>query len=169
MIYQFFEQRVLKVMKDATLPGDIVQAVMKIGYDDFYETVLRAEALAAYVKGEDKAAIKATFDNNGRATTISEKASGVEVNVELFTADEERDLYNAVVACFDQLPAFVENKDQASIIEEFASLNEVVETFFEKILVMDEDLAVRENRLSLVKMYANVLNSYFKLDEVKMA
>ena len=39
----------------------------------------------------------------------------------------------------------------------------------EKILVMDEDLTIRENRLSLVKMYADVLNGYYKLDEVKMA
>lgn len=169
MIYQFFEQRILKVMKDANLPNDIVQAVMKVGYDDFYETILRAEALAAYVVGDDRAAIKATFDNNGRATTISEKASGVEVNADLFGADEERDMYKAVVACVEKLPAFVENKDYVSIIKEFAALNEVVETFFEKILVMDEDLTVRENRLSLVKMYADVLNSYYKLDEVKMA
>ena len=169
MIYQFFEQRMLKVMKDANLPNDIVQAVMKVGYDDFYETILRAEALAEYVSGDDKTAIKATFDNNGRATTISEKASGVEVNADLLNAEEEKNMYQAVVNCIEQLPAFVENKDYTSIINEFAALNQVVETFFEKILVMDEDLTIRENRLSLVKMYADVLNGYYKLDEVKMA
>ena len=78
-------------------------------------------------------------------------------------------MYQAVVNCIEQLPAFVENKDYTSIINEFAALNQVVETFFEKILVMDEDLTIRENRLSLVKMYADVLNGYYKLDEVKMA
>ena len=168
-IYQFFEQRLLKVMKDAGLAADVIQAVMKVSYDDMYETVLRAQALADYINGDDKATIKATFDNNGRATTISENAEGVEVQEALLASDEEKALYQAVVACKEQIPAFVESKDYSAIINSFVVLNKVVETFFEKILVMDEDLTIRQNRLSLVKMYADVLNGYYKLDEIKMA
>ena len=93
-IHQFFEQRLLKIFKDMAMPNDIVQAVMKVGYDDFYDVILRAEALAAYG---------------------------------------------------------------------------VVETFFEKILVMDEDPAIRANRLALVKRYESVLGAYYKLSEVTNA
>ena len=55
------------------------------------------------------------------------------------------------------------------MIARFAALNGVVETFFEKILVMDEDPAIRANRLALVKRYESVLGAYYKLSEVTNA
>lgn len=168
-IHQFFEQRLLKIFKDAAMPNDIVQAVMKVGYDDLYDAVLRAEALKAYVQGADKEAIKATLDNSGRAANITENVTALDIDVALFAGDEEKALYEAVIACEEALPALVEGKDYAAVIARFAALNSVVETFFEKILVMDDDLAVRNNRLALVKRYSNVLSAYYKLDEVTNA
>ena len=150
------------------MPNDIVQAVMKVGYDDFYDVILRAEALAAYVKSDDKDAVKATLDNSGRAPNITEKGEAL-IDPALFAADEERALYDAVSACEEALPGLVENKDYAAVIARFAALNGVVETFFEKILVMDEDPAIRANRLALVKRYESVLGAYYKLSEVTNA
>lgn len=168
-IHQFFEQRLLKIFKDMAMPNDIVQAVMKVGYDDFYDVILRAEALAAYVKSDDKDAVKATLDNSGRAANITEKVEALTIDPALFAADEERALYDAVSACEEALPGLVENKDYAAVIARFAALNGVVETFFEKILVMDEDPAIRANRLALVKRYESVLGAYYKLSEVTNA
>ena len=168
-IHQFFEQRLIKIFKDLQMPNDIVQAVMKVGYDDLYDVILRAKALEAYMKGEDKVAIKNTLDNSGRASNITEKVTELIIDPTIFEADEEKALYEAVISCEEALPAFVESKDYVSVIAQFASLNTVVETFFEKILVMDEDQSVRANRLALVKRYSNVLSAYYKLDEVTSA
>lgn len=142
---------------------------MKVGYDDFYDVILRAKALASYIDGNDKALIKATLDNNGRAANITETVTEVAIDTNLFTSDEERTLYNALSTCEEVIPGLVENKDYLGVIKQFETLNDAVENFFEKILVMDEDTAVRQNRLSLVKHYNNLLGSYYKLDEVTFA
>lgn len=168
-IHQFFEQRLVKIFKDMAMPNDIVQAVMKVGYDDLYDAVLRAQALASFLAGEDKALVKATLDNSGRAANITEKVEALEIDPALFGAEEERALYEAVAGAEDALPGLVESKDYAAVIARFAALNGVVETFFEKILVMDENLVLRANRLALVKRYADVLAAYYKLDEVTNA
>lgn len=165
-IHQFFEQRLLKIMKDAHLANDVVQAVMKVGYDDMYDVILRAEALTAFMESDDKAVVKATLDNSGRAANITEKVTELTVDPTYFNTDEETALYHAVSACEDALPAFVEAKDYVSVIAHFAALNDVVEKFFDNILVMDEDPTIRQNRLALVKRYSNVLGAYYKLDEV---
>lgn len=168
-IHQFFEQRLLKIFKDMAMPNDIVQAVMKVGYDDLYDVILRAEALSAYVKSDDKDAVKRTLDNSGRAANITGEVTELEIDPALFAGDEEKALFDAVITCEEALPVLVEGKDYAGVIARFAALNDVVETFFEKILVMDEDPAVRANRLALVKRYGNVLGAYYKLDEITNA
>lgn len=168
-IHKFFEQRLLKIFKDAGVSNDIVQAVMKVGYDDFYDVILRAEALSNYVNGSDKESIKATLDNSGRAANITESVILSALVPEQFTEKEEKALFDAVSSCEEALPALVENKDYSAVIHSFAAINEVVEDFFDKILVMDENEAVRQNRLALVKRYSAVLSTYYKLDEITNA
>lgn len=169
MIHQFFEQRLLKIFKDNNTPNDVVQAVMKVGYDDLFDAVLRADALQAFIKDGDKGTVKRTLDNDGRAANITEHTKEMTINAQGFVVDEEKALYDAVIACEDSLPALVESKSYGEVIAHFAALNDCVETFFDNILVMDEDQAVRANRLALVKRYANVLGAYYKLDEISNA
>jgi len=168
-IHKFFEQRLLKIFKDVGVSNDIVQAVMKVGYDDFYDVILRAEALSNYVNGSDKASIKATLDNSGRAANITESVTVSTLAPELLNEKEEKALFDAVSSCEDAIPALVESKDYSAVINSFAALNGVVEDFFDKILVMDENEAVRQNRLALVKRYSTVLSTYYKLDEITNA
>lgn len=168
-IHKFFEQRLLKIFKDAGVSNDIVQAVMKVGYDDFYDVILRAEALSNYVNGSDKASIKATLDNSGRAANITESVTVSTLAPESLNEKEEKALFDAVSSCEDAMPALVESKDYSAVINSFAALNGVVEDFFDKILVMDENEEVRQNRLALVKRYSAVLSTYYKLDEITNA
>lgn len=168
-IYQFFEQRILKIMKDAGYKADYIQAVMQVSYDDFYDVILRADALKGFVANEDEALVKETFDNNGRATTISEKVEAIAINETLLGTEEEKAFYAGIVECQKRLSTHMQDKDYAVVISDFAALNPVVTKFFDNILVMDENESLRNNRLALVKTYANLLNGYYKLAEVKMA
>jgi glycyl-tRNA synthetase beta chain len=162
-IYEFFEPRILKVLKDEKIPQDIIQAVIQAGIDDIYETYCRALALRDFIDKEDETLVKKTFDNHKRADTISEKATEGQVHEELFVTNYERDFYKALQTADGTLKEAGERKDFYALLLTFASLNEVVEAFFTETLIMDENEAVRNNRLSLVKMYANVLNKYYRL------
>ena len=167
-IHQFFEQRILKIMKDAAYKPDMIQAVMQVSYDDMYDVILRANALRTFIAQADAALVKETFDNNGRATSITEKVDVQAIDEALFV-DEEKAFYAGIADCKKRLAEHMNDRNYAVIIEDFAALNPVVTKFFDNILVMDEDSALRQNRLSLVKTYANLLNDYYKLAEIKMA
>lgn len=162
-IYWFFEPRILKVLKDEGVPPDIIQAVLKAGIDDIYETYSRAMALWNFIKNEPDDMVKETFDNHKRADTISEKAEDGMVDEKLFVIDAERIFYNSLINCKESIAGAAEQHDFSAILHIFAGLNNVVESFFEKTLIMDENEDVRINRLSLVKTYADMLNQYYKL------
>lgn len=162
-IYEFFMPRILKVLKDEKIPQNIIQAVTNAGFDDIYETYCRALALRDFIKNEDQTLVKNTFDNHKRADTISEKAVEGDVDESLFITDYERDFYHALKTMRVTLEDAAARKDFYSLLQNFASMNHVVETFFTETLIMDENESIRKNRLSLVKMYSNILNKYYRL------
>ena len=55
-----------------------------------------------------------------------------------------------VVAAFEQSYELLEAGDYASVLEMLADLREPVDAFFDTVMVMAEDEAVRNNRLALL-------------------
>ena len=68
----------------------------------------------------------------------------------LFNTDEEKNLYNAV-------KAVVETDDYPQYLQQLVGLNSKIDAFFEKVLVMDKDEAVKNNRIALL----SVLRRYY--------
>ena len=53
----------------------------------------------------------------------------------------------------------LEANDYPEALAELASLRKPVDLFFERIMVMDEDAALRENRLKVLNRFVNVFSS----------
>ena len=83
-----------------------------------------------------------------------------EVNSENFRDDAEKELWDAV----QQL----RNDDQGSsnFVNLVISLEAKIERFFEKVMVMDEDLSVRSNRLNICKQIHDWSLKYLDLREL---
>ncbi|MCE1750345.1 glycine--tRNA ligase subunit beta, partial [Enterobacter hormaechei] len=72
------------------------------------------------------------------------------VDVSTLKAPEEVKLATHLIVLQDKLaPLFAEGHYQEALVE-LASLREVVDAFFDNVMVMDEDLQVRVNRLTLL-------------------
>ena len=68
----------------------------------------------------------------------------------------EHALSCAVVQAEGRVARALEADDYAAALEELASLRKPVDLFFERIMVMDEDLAVRANRMKLLNRFVSV-------------
>lgn len=65
--------------------------------------------------------------------------------------DEERRLFEDVDALQDELRPLFEAADYTPALQRLAELKPVVDSFFDHVLVMDEDLGIRANRLALLR------------------
>ncbi|KPK58715.1 MAG: glycine--tRNA ligase subunit beta [Gammaproteobacteria bacterium] len=63
---------------------------------------------------------------------------------------EETRLFDALVELRKEIEPLIEERDYCTALERLASLREPVDSFFDKVLVMDEDAVLRENRLALL-------------------
>src|SRR5690606_34899842 len=73
------------------------------------------------------------------------------VDPELLREDAERRLFAAVNQAEKEAGEAIQKEDFSAAMLALSALREPVDSFFEKVLVNDEDAAVRANRLALLQ------------------
>ena len=121
--------------KQLSQPLDIDQRVQAV---NFFRQLPEAEALAAA---------------NKRVANILAKADSVpdSVNVDSLQEDAEKALYAAVVEQQKVVEPLFAQRQYKEALTALASLREVVDTFFDQVMVMADDEALKNNRLALLQ------------------
>ena len=79
-----------------------------------------------------------------------DQAPPEEIDGALLEDEAEQTLTNLVVASYEQSEPLLEKGDYQGVLEMLAELREPVDAFFDTVMVMAEDEAVRNNRLALL-------------------
>jgi glycyl-tRNA synthetase beta chain len=152
-IMEFFRGRLEHLYVGAGFPSDVVRAVLGPGFGRLPEVKKRIEALESFRRLDSFLPVATTFK---RASNIVPADFEGRVDAALFQEKEEKDLHAAVEGLREKTVAALEGGDYASALEEMANLRPVLDLFFDKVLVMAEDPAVRDNRLALVQDLASL-------------
>jgi glycyl-tRNA synthetase beta chain len=131
---------------------DEVNAVFAAGSDDLVEVEKRLKALKAIRKSKNFEPLAISFK---RIRKILEKAGLPAetlhtVDEKLFEKDIERELHATVRKAAAKVNEDKRAGKYLEALEEIAKLRTVVDGFFEQVMVMAEDEAVRKNRLALL-------------------
>jgi len=114
---------------------------------DFNDRLLAVDAFARLDAAPALAAA------NKRIQNILRKADWEEATVidpALLTEKAERALYDQMIGLSAEVDAMFDKGDYTAALSRLASLRTVVDGFFDEVMVMDEDLALRNNRLALL-------------------
>jgi glycyl-tRNA synthetase beta chain len=131
---------------------DEVNAVFRSGGDDLVDSRRRLEALRAIRKSKNFEPLTVSFK---RIRKILEKAAipageTQQVSVELFQNDAEKGLYSAMHSAVPRVNEQKRAGHFREALEVIAALRPDVDKFFEQVMVMAEEEAVRKNRLALL-------------------
>lgn len=153
-LLSFFHDRLKVYLRDMGARHDIIDAVLTPDADDLLLIARRAEALTAFITSEDGKNLLAGTKRATQLLAAEEKKGTVVadgVSETLLTLDAEKALYSAIKAATSEAAAAVATEDFRSAMEALSKLRGPVDAFFEAVLVNDEDLAIRANRLALLK------------------
>jgi glycyl-tRNA synthetase beta chain len=139
----FVEERLEGLLE---VPVEFVRAARKSGVRDLGAVAALARFLAA-LEDERLEPVHTVFT---RASRIAGSQGNGRVNTSLLTEEAEVQLARAVESEEARIAREVEEGDFESAFEAAATLAPVVERFFDEVLVMAEDAAVRTNRLRLL-------------------
>jgi glycyl-tRNA synthetase beta chain len=131
---------------------DEVSAVFRAGADDLVDTQKRLMALKAIRKSRNFEPLAVSFKRIRKILEKADVAPGDtrHANPELFESAAERELYSAVREAATKVQTQKRAGKYQEALEVIAGLRKVVDQFFDGVMVMAENEAVRNNRLSLL-------------------
>lgn len=155
-VFGFMMDR-LKNFLAADYKGDEIDAVLALSPSRLAEVRAVLSAVAAFKALPEAAALAAA---NKRVKNILKKAEGEvgAVNPALLGEAAEQALFAAVEQLAPQVDDKFAARDFAAALTQLASLRAPVDAFFDGVMVMADDAAVRNNRIALLARLAGLFN-----------
>lgn len=131
----------------AGLPQELVEAATSVGFDDIRDCLKRIAALEAIRSQEQFAVLAGSFK---RIRNIIKDNKATAITESLLAEEAEKDLFSALSTVRQQALPLINAGDYEAALTSMLAMKEPVDLFFEKVMVMAEDPAVRQNRLNLL-------------------
>lgn len=147
-VIEFFKGRLQHWLANQEgYPADVVDAALAVGIDDLGDAVARTKALAAFKNRPDFESLAVAFK---RVVNIIKEREEQPVDESLLRSSAEQQLFADLRITLEVVQDCVQRSDYDAALEAMARLKAPIDLFFDAVLVMDKDDAVRRNRLALL-------------------
>jgi glycyl-tRNA synthetase beta chain len=156
----FMLDRLRGLLRDRGFSPNEVEAVLAQNPDRVDDVVQRLEAVQAFAALPESASLAAA---NKRITNILKKneealAQASNVDPALLQDEAEKTLFAALTRVQPEVDAAFASGDFSGTLRTLAQLRDAVDAFFNDVMVMAEDVALRNNRLALLSRLHAAMN-----------
>ncbi|OGP90368.1 MAG: glycine--tRNA ligase subunit beta [Deltaproteobacteria bacterium RBG_16_48_10] len=147
-VLDFFRARYQNFLLDKGYPFDTTEAVLSVSFDDLVDIQGRIDALKRARESRDFESIVIAFK---RAINILKGAPARNpVNPSLLSETVEKNLYQAFSKAKERIEDYLDKRDYESALQEMSQMKKPIDDFFDGVMVMIEDEAIRNNRFALL-------------------
>ncbi|HEY3645415.1 MAG TPA: glycine--tRNA ligase subunit beta [Gammaproteobacteria bacterium] len=149
-IYEFLLERLKAYYLEAGIRPDVFEAVRAKQPRRPVDFQQRLQAVNEFLKLPEATALAAA---NKRIANILRQAGGApkgEVDTALLKLPAETNLYGQIGKLQREVEALAQTGNYTSALKKLAALRAPVDAFFDQVMVMDPDAAVKDNRLALL-------------------
>jgi glycyl-tRNA synthetase beta chain len=155
-VYEFILARLQVYYNKLGYAHDEIDAVLSLKPGNLQDADKRLRALAEFRKLPEAESLAAA---NKRISNILKKAPQDipdKWNIFVLTDNEEKTLANTVEEMIPELEPLYAKQDYETAMKKLAGLRQSVDEFFDEVMVMTEDEALRANRLALLTVIRNL-------------
>lgn len=149
-VYQFMLDRLKGYFADLGISFDIFDAVVAITPAQPYDFAQRIEAVNQFKQLEAAESLAAA---NKRITNILKKIKTdlpTDINSSLLLENAEKNLARQLQLAADKVKPLLAQSAYTEALTELSTLRDVVDTFFDDVMVMVDDEALKNNRIALL-------------------
>lgn len=152
-IVEFINGRARTIFTDAGFRYDEIDACMIQGNSDYLELFRRAGSLNSFRENEKFSELLLGFkrmNNILNGFTKENKDYKLSFKESLMEEKEEKDLYSFFREREKQIADLISSSKYIDLFELITEAKQFIDSFFDKVLVMDKRIEIRDNRLSLL-------------------
>ncbi|MEW5913190.1 MAG: glycine--tRNA ligase subunit beta [Thermodesulfobacteriota bacterium] len=187
-VFRFIFSRLQGFLSDQGVPTDVAQAVLEVNYqtaskaflnpekcelpaglDDLTATVARAKALAAVKDTPEFAPLAIGLK---RVMNILKKEAAqvpaAPPEPGLMSEPAEQALHQAFAGLAQEASELFERGDFQGFLARVSALKDPIDRFFDDVMVMVEDEAVRRNRLALLNQMAQLFGGFARFEHLQL-
>lgn len=154
----FFKLRLKNNLSERGVRYDIVDATLELPLENICATVKKAETLDSK---KNETNFKETMESLSRVCNIAKKATdSVDVQEGLLKQAEEQELYKQYTEKKERVLQAAAAQDFVSAYDELASFKPAIDAFFDNIMVMTDDEAIKTNRLALMDNLSKLISIF---------
>ncbi len=150
-VFDFMLERLRNYYQEQDIPLDSIDAILVCRPTSPLDFDNRIQAIKTFRDLPEMASLASA---NKRIHNILKKADQSfpdEPNPTYFKNKAERNLYDAMESVNEAIAPLLKIGDYQIALQHLASLREVIDTFFDDVMVMDENPIVRDNRLAFLQ------------------
>ncbi len=149
-VERFMLERLRGLYAEQGVPGEAFDAVAAVQPPDLGDFDRRIQAVQAFRDLPEAEALAAANKRIGNILRKAEEAIPGEIDPGLFESPAEHELYGVVQRLAGEIRPLLGQQDYSAVLRLLAGLREPVDHFFDEVMVMAEDPALRGNRLALL-------------------
>lgn len=153
----FFIARLEAMLKEQGISSEVLAAVLAVSNSVPSDIIARCEALQAFYAAD--AEVNSLSAAYKRAKNLSDETVGSNVDKSLLTP-VEKNFVDALLAAREDINTLISQAKYADLLARYAQLKEPVDAFFDGVMIMDDDLKIRTNRLALLNVFVNEFTQF---------
>lgn len=159
VIQAFFQNRMSFLLAESGFAKDSIAAVISASSDHIPNVWKRVQALEELKTAPDFEPLATAFKRVVNIIRKTEIDFTQRINSSLFQDPSETALYDTYQTVKKLVTRHLENGDFTGALQNIASLRTTVDAFFDSVLVMTDDMNIRNNRLTLLGHIASLFDS----------
>jgi glycyl-tRNA synthetase beta chain len=156
-VHGFMLERLKHFLRERNFEADEVEAVISQQPARIDLVMPRLLAVRAFRKLPEAAALAAANKRIQNILKKTEAPSG-EADVALLQENAEKALFAAVTRLAPSVASLVDNCDYSEALTALAGVRAEVDGFFDEVMVMTDEPAIRNNRLALLRLLGGLMN-----------
>lgn len=161
----FIVQRARGHYLDKGYGANLVSAVLASPWSHIPDLDARLASLQAFMGREEAQSLATANKRIGNILRKAELEEIGQVNATSLVLDEEKQLFASFDDISKNIAPHLEHSDYPEALEALAGLAQPLDAFFDGVMVMDEDEALRTNRLSLL---AGIKSQFDKIADLSV-
>ena len=168
----FIIDRLKNYMKERGIRQDIIESsLIDFDLNNIFVIFTKADRLNKIIKKQVGIDLienyKRAFNILNSETQLQNEDYKGSADPALFKSNFEKDLFKKIHDIRKNFTSINLENDYDSQLSLLASLKKEVENFFDNVIVNDNDVVIKKNRLELLKMLCNTFDKYFNFEKIE--